>query len=74
MSRTGCRGISCSKRFPGQLAVVPVPPPPGGNSGDGLHHKYHKQAQVDLGPWEVQLANTATALSSEGRSPITGRV
>jgi hypothetical protein len=36
---TGCRGVSCSKRFPGQLAVVRVPPPPGGMGASARHHR-----------------------------------
>ena len=40
---TGCRGISCSKRFPGQLAVVRVPPPPGGMGATARHHRASPQ-------------------------------
>ena len=40
---TGCRGISCSKRLPGQLAVVRVPPPPGGMGATARHHRASPQ-------------------------------
>jgi hypothetical protein len=36
---TGCRGISCSEHFPGQLAVVRVPPPPSGVGTTARHHR-----------------------------------
>jgi hypothetical protein len=36
---TGCRGISCSGHFPGQLAVVRVPPPPGEMGATARHHR-----------------------------------
>ena len=40
---TGCRGISCSGHFPGQLAVVRVPPPPGGMGATARHHRASPQ-------------------------------
>ena len=36
---TGCRGISCSGHFPGQLAVVRVPPAPSGMGATAMHHR-----------------------------------
>jgi hypothetical protein len=36
---TGCRGASCSGHFPGQLAVVQVPPPPSGMGATARHHR-----------------------------------
>ena len=40
---TGCRGISCSGHFPGQLAVVRVPPPPGGMGATARHYRASPQ-------------------------------
>jgi hypothetical protein len=38
-----CRGISCSEHFPGQLAVVRVPPPPSGVGATARHHRASPQ-------------------------------
>jgi hypothetical protein len=40
---TGCRGISCSEHFPGQLAVVRAPPPPSGVGTTARHHRASPQ-------------------------------
>ena len=40
---TGCRGISCSEHFLGQLAVVRAPPPPSGVGATGRHHRASPQ-------------------------------
>jgi hypothetical protein len=40
---TGCRWISCSEHFPGQLAVVRAPPPPSGVGTTAMHHRASPQ-------------------------------
>jgi hypothetical protein len=40
---TGCRGISYSGHFPGQPAVVRVPPPPSGMGETARHHRTSPQ-------------------------------
>jgi hypothetical protein len=40
---TGCRGISYSRHFPRQPAVVRVPPPPIGRGATARHHRASPQ-------------------------------